>query len=231
MLIAKLEILLPCPWLQGKLLPNCFHARSISWRPCLDSEGFQVLVEFEHSDGSHETVHDLTEFQTCPGCYVGSLRNGHAVMYMKENACPCIAAGLTSLYTLSQGSNENGTMIWEILIPNRRILKETVRKIKSSGLVADVIAVRRLSTNHVLTRKQREILEIAYRKGFFDVPRKINLKELAKELGVSGSTLMESLRRAQGRVLQERFSFSQPLHYVRETRKPVDYPRQPLLSK
>jgi predicted DNA binding protein len=109
-------------------------------------------------------------------------------------------------------------MTWEILVDNRRRLKEILRKIKNSGLVADVVGFRRLSTSHTLTKRQREILEIAYLKGFFDVPRKVSLKALAKELGISGSSLMESLRRAQGRLLEERFSDREPLHYIKPRR-------------
>jgi hypothetical protein len=219
MLVAKLEILLPCPWFQGKWLPPCLRTRSISWRPSLNSDGFQVLVELEHSDESHGQQHESMQFQALRNCYVGSMRNGHIVTLLKENTCPCITAGLTSLYILSQRPNEKGGMTWEILIHNRRSLNAILRKIKTSGLVANVVGVRRLSTSHALTKKQREILEIAYRKGFFDVPRKINLKDLAKELGVSGSSLMESLRRAQARVLEERFSDREPLHYLRSGHK------------
>ncbi|MHA1343749.1 MAG: helix-turn-helix domain-containing protein, partial [Promethearchaeota archaeon] len=47
----------------------------------------------------------------------------------------------------------------------------------------------------LLTKRQKEVLIIAIKKGFFDIPRKISLSELAKELKISSSSLSETIRR------------------------------------
>jgi len=46
-----------------------------------------------------------------------------------------------------------------------------------------------------LTEKQYETILAAYEAGYYDIPRKINLKELASELDVSHQALSERLRR------------------------------------
>ncbi|NHN43008.1 DNA-binding protein [Halorubellus sp. JP-L1] len=46
-----------------------------------------------------------------------------------------------------------------------------------------------------LTEKQYETILAAYEAGYYDIPRKINLKELACELDVSHQALSERLRR------------------------------------
>lgn len=56
----------------------------------------------------------------------------------------------------------------------------------------------------LLTDRQREVLELAVREGYFEVPRATDLSELADRLGVDKSTVSGVLRRAQARVL-ERF--------------------------
>ncbi|MFB6110853.1 MAG: helix-turn-helix domain-containing protein [Halodesulfurarchaeum sp.] len=53
-----------------------------------------------------------------------------------------------------------------------------------------------------LTPKQRDALETAAEAGFFDIPRRVTLDELAAELGVSPSALSERLRRGM-RTLAE----------------------------
>lgn len=53
----------------------------------------------------------------------------------------------------------------------------------------------------VLTDRQREVLMYAISAGYFQVPRKLGLKELAEELDMSEGALSELLRRAEGRVL------------------------------
>lgn len=54
-----------------------------------------------------------------------------------------------------------------------------------------------------LTDRQREALEIAYEAGFFDVPRRATLSELAAELEISDQAVSERLRRGQTRLLEE----------------------------
>jgi len=125
-----------------------------------------------------------------------------------------VKAGLTSLYTVSQTYQNNGTAKWRVLIPNRAALKKIVREIRAAGVNIILESVKPLMSYKTLTKKQGEVLKIAYRKGFFDVPRRVRLGQLAEELGVSRSTLMESLRRAEARIMQERFSDSEPIGYL-----------------
>ncbi|MHA1196471.1 MAG: helix-turn-helix domain-containing protein [Promethearchaeota archaeon] len=47
----------------------------------------------------------------------------------------------------------------------------------------------------LLTKRQKEILLKAYSRGYFEIPRKISLSKLAKELKISPSSLSETLRR------------------------------------
>lgn len=52
-----------------------------------------------------------------------------------------------------------------------------------------------------LTDKQRKILVLAYRLGYFDVPKKLNSDELASRLNLTGSTVVEHLSKAERRIL------------------------------
>jgi predicted DNA binding protein len=52
-----------------------------------------------------------------------------------------------------------------------------------------------------LTEKQRRILIAAYNQGYYDLPRKINSEQLARQLDIGSSTLVEHLRKAERRLL------------------------------
>ena len=54
-----------------------------------------------------------------------------------------------------------------------------------------------------LTAKQREIVLLAIKKGYYDVPRGATLEEIADELGVSRQAASERLRRGTGMVLRK----------------------------
>lgn len=54
-----------------------------------------------------------------------------------------------------------------------------------------------------VTDRQREILETAYDRGYFDVPRRASAAEVAAELDLDASTVTEHLRRAEHNLFSE----------------------------
>lgn len=52
-----------------------------------------------------------------------------------------------------------------------------------------------------LTDRQRTILILAYKLGYFDLPKKVNSDELAAHLHLTGSTVVEHLSKAEHRIL------------------------------
>ena len=56
-----------------------------------------------------------------------------------------------------------------------------------------------------MTSKQEEVLRIALEHGFFDYPRRIKLRELAKLCGMNVATVDETIKRGQKNVIKEYF--------------------------
>jgi predicted DNA binding protein len=65
-------------------------------------------------------------------------------------------------------------------------------------------------TDSLLTDRQRELLEAAVRKGYFEVPRRCTLAELADEAGVDKSTASTVLRRGEARLVKWYLSGPEP---------------------
>ncbi|OVE85496.1 helix-turn-helix domain-containing protein [Natronolimnobius baerhuensis] len=61
-----------------------------------------------------------------------------------------------------------------------------------------------------LSDRQREALRIAYENGFFQIPRRTSLKEVAAELDISASSVSERLRRAQTQLIEETVATTWP---------------------
>ena len=54
---------------------------------------------------------------------------------------------------------------------------------------------------HLLTSRQREVLEAAFRAGFYEIPSKITARQLAKKLGTSHQAVLSALHRAERRLI------------------------------
>jgi hypothetical protein len=53
----------------------------------------------------------------------------------------------------------------------------------------------------VLTDKQKEIIIAANHYGYYDYPKKINSEQLSEKVNISKATLLQHLRKAEGRLL------------------------------
>lgn len=62
--------------------------------------------------------------------------------------------------------------------------------------------VTRTDTDSLLTDRQRELLDVAAREGYFEVPRECTLAELADAVGVDKSTASTVLRRGEARLVK-----------------------------
>lgn len=57
-------------------------------------------------------------------------------------------------------------------------------------------------TDTLLTDRQRELLETAVRKGYFEVPRECTLAELAETVGIDKATASTVLRRGEAKLIK-----------------------------
>lgn len=61
-----------------------------------------------------------------------------------------------------------------------------------------------------LTDRQREALRTAYELGYFDIPRKASLEDVATAVDISASSVSERLRRAQTQLIEETVATTWP---------------------
>lgn len=62
--------------------------------------------------------------------------------------------------------------------------------------------------NATLSQSQRETIELALKRGYFDVPRGTTTVKLAEELGISDQAVSERIRRGIKMLSQDEFAVS-----------------------
>ena len=93
---------------------------------------------------------------------------------------------------------QDGWVEWTVE-GSKEQMRELMARFKADETTYRVLSTR--STNaKLLTPRQREVFEVASREGYWDVPRRISLTELATLLGVAKSTLSHQLQRIESSV-------------------------------
>ncbi|MFW6318041.1 MAG: helix-turn-helix domain-containing protein [Halorubrum sp.] len=110
---------------------------------------------------------------------------------------------------------ENGVATVEVTGEHERVA-ELGRRLSELGLQFEVERVRqRVDPARLLTDRQRELLLTAVDLGYYDVPRRATLTEVAEHAGIAKSTCSETLQRVERTVVRE-FVDDLPAHPVDE---------------
>jgi len=114
---------------------------------------------------------------------------------------------------------EAGTMLVTTYVDDRTVVRELIENLKSIlghvRLVRLAVVEGPNATEQVtfdlssLTPKQRQGLELAVVRGYFDDDRDVTLGELAAELDISKSALSQRLRTAQAKLVKDVFDESE----------------------
>jgi hypothetical protein len=99
---------------------------------------------------------------------------------------------------------ESGVATWTVAGPETKV-RELLRHLDRARIAWTLELVRRgpsLRLASTLTPRQREILHRAVSEGYFEVPRRISLTDLAPRIGVATSTLSVTLAVIEKKIVE-----------------------------
>jgi hypothetical protein len=108
--------------------------------------------------------------------------------------------------------NKNGFHIWDLASFDRSIL-ETVLEFAEEKLGAEILFFKQEKVSNInftkllpeITKNQKDALEIAIKEGYYNYPKKVKMKELAKKMNISYSTYQAHLKKAEGKIIPQLF--------------------------
>jgi len=196
----------PHTWLQ-KIVSK--YPATVRLLDCRSVEGtggvhelFEISIDTKHIASllndlrKDPYVYQVDAIETKKGLVMGSLKTH------KCTACRSFAT--SECFLVSAKSNPEGLVEWKVLSSGSG-LKKLLNNLEKGGVEAKIRSITELKDENVLTERQEEILQIALEKGYFEYPKKMDIAELAKLLGISKPTLSEILRRGQKKILAEHF--------------------------
>jgi hypothetical protein len=97
----------------------------------------------------------------------------------------------------------DGRASWEVTAPRDRI-SNLGKQLDAFGIKFTVEHVHQhLTSEQLLTDRQRRLIESAIESGYYDTPRECSLIDLADELDIAKSTCSETLHRAEEKIIKE----------------------------
>ncbi|MFH1641319.1 MAG: helix-turn-helix domain-containing protein [Nanoarchaeota archaeon] len=107
--------------------------------------------------------------------------------------------------------NVEGYELWEIGSWKKELLNEFITNLKKDKFDIKILRIGNTKLDEVyfpqvmpqLTRSQKKAIELAYQHGYYDFPRKTELKSLSKIADLSLSTFREHLRRAEKKIMPD----------------------------
>jgi predicted DNA binding protein len=206
MLLTKIKISSPDN-IVGKLSSEMKVRVEIVRCRATGSAGGLSLLRIESEPGT--TAEDVVGwFNGTEGGRVVSIATvspGRHMVTVRNAECRLCNAFVGSDCFLESGSStKNESVIWKIYTPSNTSLKGLIEQLRDEGCLVELLSVKKVASAFELTLIQDEAIRLAFSMGYYDVPKRVTLEELASRSGVSKATLNLVLRRGQKKILTER---------------------------
>ncbi len=206
MIEAVLRVTLPCSWVTE--VTNRFGAtlNVVEQKPA-GGKALQSLVEIDPGEAdpnevveslrSSRFVHSVEAIVPPKGRILATLQvaNCHACQELARSEC----------FLTDATATEGGGLEWRLLAPRRSSIEALVTTLKDRGIPVELVSIKTVKGSGALTDRQARVVSLAYELGYFEFPKKINLTDLAKKLGVSKAALSETLRTGEEKILHAYF--------------------------
>ncbi|AEE94545.1 Bacterio-opsin activator HTH domain protein [Acidianus hospitalis W1] len=153
------------------------------------------IVSFEKEIGKNEVLKLKSNS-------VKVLKLSETKVWVRTNGCAVCRILYTSDIVVEKIKVlKERTLLYTLLVLASSSFNEFLTKLSKEGVKVTVLNVSEISSAE-LTKRQMEILQLAYKLGYFNDERGITLSQLADKLGISAPTLEEILRRALRKVVK-----------------------------
>lgn len=165
--------------------------------------GGRSLIEIENSRDTEALLKDIADHPTICHLDIFPSKDGRMlgrVATEKCYACKLLTGSdcfLTSAVTLPGGWTK-----WTLVSPVEAAASKLIDDMRTAGFDVDVVSKTVLEKDYVLTDRQMDVIEIAFKDGYYDQPRRTSIRRLSEKLGVSASTVSEILKRGEKKIVR-----------------------------
>jgi predicted DNA binding protein len=204
---ALLSLSMPCSWIYNLAKEHKVRVTLID--TVQTEEGItKDLVEINlREEESDKIIEAIGGYDHVENVEITERHKGRLLAIVEVRDCPgCISLATADVFLLSAHTNEEQRIEWKVAFSERDDLDRLMWDLQSTGSDVELIRVSSSIDDGLrLTDRQLKIVEVAFKRGYYDYPKRISIRELARIFGVSTATVSEILRRGQRKIIKEHF--------------------------
>jgi len=203
MIEVVLKIRMPDNWVANVTHEFDTSLRFIDCMPYGESGG-RGLVEIKGTP--EEVARIVEEIKRHPDiCHVeiSPLREGVLGSIVTNKCVACRMLTGSDCFLTSALSVGDGNVEWRLIAGKEGSFLELLEKLRASGCEVELKKITHLNKRSALTKRQEEIMRVAFEKGYYDYPKKITIEKLAEIFDISPSTLNEIIQRGERKIVWE----------------------------
>ncbi len=169
--------------------------------------GGRGLIEIDTTgEEVNEIVEEIRKHPDVCRVDISPMKNGGLLGSIVTNKCiACRVLTGSDCFLTNALSLGDGRVEWRLITGKEGSLSELMERLEAYGCETELKSTNRLNKRSMLTSRQDEITRAAFEKGYYDYPKKITMKELAKFFDISPSTLAEIIQRGERKVMEQHF--------------------------
>ncbi|MCU0798804.1 MAG: helix-turn-helix domain-containing protein [Candidatus Thermoplasmatota archaeon] len=117
----------------------------------------------------------------------------------------CKAIVESGCFLVSARTSEGGWVEWKLILNEKLQLQRLVDELKGRKIDSKLILIQPIDDRESLTPRQEKIIKTALERGYYDFPKRIGIRELARLFDISTASVSETLRRGQKKIIEEHF--------------------------
>lgn len=165
-----------------------------------------VQIEVQNAEDLPKVIESVRKNPNIFNVDVSAINKAKVLAAFSTNQCMvCRVLAGTECFLTRSTTTSDGRMQWTMLVTKKSAFKELIESLEKLNADPKLVRLTEIADNDDLTMRQEQITRMAFERGYFDHPRRIGLKELTDQFGISISTLSEILRKGQRRIMQRYF--------------------------
>ncbi|OGS55928.1 MAG: hypothetical protein A3K60_03445 [Euryarchaeota archaeon RBG_19FT_COMBO_56_21] len=206
MMEAVISLKIPQNWMSEIPERHPVTIKVIDRVPYSD-KGVKDLVEIAGpQDIMDEVLNDIRKNPTVSKIETTRTERGKLIGAVTTSRCDiCRILTDSDVFLISAETRDNGKVEWTLVLSDKAVLKGIFDHLKNKSVEAELVKLTKIDDKEGLTERQDKITKVAFERGYFDYPKRISLRELARMFDVSPSTLSEILRKGQRKIVLDYF--------------------------